>query len=374
MHPVRLNSNGKYWNAVWKVDGSKDGRQGLGLKANLTREDALLKCIDIQESMDFLDVPTLNEWVDTYLTYRPELSRATEKLYYRTVNLMVEYFGNVLISDITPAQATKFSLWLAQSMNPGAVGAYIRNCKALLGDNYGAMRYELIKSSPFRRVSGTAPAPVKDWRRLNRHEVDALVGECQDMSIKACMALCAYAGLRLHEATSLRWGDIKFNRNMLIATTTKKTGNKPKSREVLMVPELHTIMSNVRPLVDGDGPCMIANRYAYDGAITAMSEANLEPWKQPYRTLRRWRVTSWRESHDEWIVNLWMGHSAVVSATHYLTVPTEIYNEHGINPHSNQRRLSISDRPGNNAVGLRLVCNTDRTDHEERESEERVTA
>lgn len=353
MPRINLTTNGNYWQAWWRGPDGKRLTKGLGSRDKVTREEALIACgkIDVDATPQAKSVK-LSQWFDRFVSLRPELSDTTIDLYDRSVSLLIEYLGDIAVTDVTPFHAAEFDLWLRGKMEPGSACVHIRNCKCLFGDNYGLMRYEIISRSPFARVSGTAPKPVKDWDQVSDDDVRRVIEAAEGDQIKNVIALCAYAGLRRHEALSLRWKDIDLFSHKLIATTTKRTGSKPKRRDVLIADELEEVLARTYYRIDkGEGPCLIKVNVALAGLKAACDKAGVKMWRQPFQSLRRYRDLTWKMKYQGqgWVVDEWLGHSAKVSREHYLTVPEEYYAKP-----IQSNAAGLCDRDGSGDVRLRL--------------------
>ena len=50
-------------------------------------------------------------------------------------------------------------------------------------------------------------------------------------------------------------------------------------------------------------------------------------WRPPFQVLRRNCETDWAQQFPQYAVSAWMGHDIRVSASHYLQVPEQLYDQ-----------------------------------------------
>lgn len=103
-----------------------------------------------------------------------------------------------------------------------------------------AVRDGLVASNPCAKLlpSEKPKADQREMRCLSRSEVSTLLSSCTTGRWKALFALLAFSGLRISEALSLTWEDVKED-----TITVRGTKSKAAQREVILIPYVRSLLA-----------------------------------------------------------------------------------------------------------------------------------
>ena len=217
-------------------------------------------------------------------------------------------------------------------MSPRTVAKHIRSLSGMFGKRHGALKLDLIPFNPFnpfdRESAYSSMDGVKGHPDLTDDQITALLDACPSSTWRSTVALCIYAGLRIGETFLLEWGDVSWGNGKLSVTSEKQTGGKSRQRPVKMEPELEKVLLEGFEAGDKQPNTMSKNNLGRDMEVI-VKRSGLEPWKEPFQALRRWRDSTWKLNHPSYVVDTWLGHGAKVSRKHYLTPPEHLYRPPG---------------------------------------------
>ena len=358
-----------YWQARWYTGrGGQRATKNLGNKKQVTKTVARRMCDEIARGLiqnpclrGIGDTPKLRQWTDQYLELRTDLKVSSGRLHQETIDYLLDYFGDdIKIDGITRIAASKWRAWLSSKSgkSPGSTMAeatvcrHIRTAKTIFGSKYGASKLDLISINPFDREIGTAPAPDKDWQELTETDINNLIESCNSVEWKALVGLCAFAGLRRGEALRLTWNDIHWDKNRLVVRNADgSVGTKAKRREVYLENQLATLLLDVREMTNGLYVADVSKNNLHVRMEQIARRAGFEQmWSKPFHTLRKYRDTTWKMRHPEYVVDAWMGHGLEVSRKHYVRVPENYYNETSDNGVTNSSLEAKSEQCKNTKV------------------------
>jgi integrase len=188
---------------------------------------------------------------------------------------------------------------------------------------------DLILYNPFDKLRSSAPDPEKDWHDVSIEDLDKLTAACESDGWKCLIALCRLAGLRRSEALALRWGDIDWERRMLLGVGGKtRTTVKRKSykRDVPVEPKLYDVLLDCfgRAVPGEELVCAVNGDNLRRDFAVIRKRAGLPFWKKPFHTLRKNRETEWASDYPIHAVAEWLGHDVEVLAKHYAKVTTDL--------------------------------------------------
>ena len=260
---------------------------------------------------------TLPAWNTRYIAIRQDdLAKKTIDIHSRTLGLLVEFFGDVLVDEITRSMATDWRLWLKKTMMESTTCKYCRSAKAIFNV---ALDDELIDRNPFKKLKGTPPKKDIFSRRLiSEHDVLTIIQHGSE--IAPMVALCYYAGLRTSEALHLMSDDITDR--IKVRPRCGQVTTKQRYREVRVEPELDSMFP-------GTGTaCNLVERgrhnLIYKTLRDACNELGIEPFT--FQQCRQTRDSIWHKQFPSYVVCAWLGHSEQVSREHYLTIDESFYS------------------------------------------------
>ena len=304
------------------------------------------------------DVPTLAQFVDSYIVSRSDVKPGTVILYQQTRRCLVEFFGaGKPLDEITTGETKDFRRWLTRpknEVNPKEGGQGLsentarKRCaitKQMFAD---AVDRELIGRSPFSKMEGlTVGASNGRDYFVGREDAAKVLAACPDAQWGLLFALSRYGGLRCpSEHLGLRWGDVDWDRGRIVVRSPKTEHHEGKAERVVpLFPELRPyLQAAMDELLAGFDPK--AQRLSEQPVITRYRDANanlrtqlqriirkagLTPWPKLFQNLRATRETELAEQFPMHVVCQWIGNSQAVAAKHYLQV-TDAHYESAANP------------------------------------------
>lgn len=333
---VRLDSNGKYWQATWTSSTGKRQRKSLGAKAKLSRREALGLCRELAAqhivkpgSKDAARAPSLGAWLERHDTLTSELAETTRALYTTTGQYLREFFGEGCRLDrINRASAADFRLWLGKLKTPqrpdadgnptpiseATVRTHLARAKQIMER---AMREDVLTVNPFDREVTKCPPMEHDWRYVTAEELAKLLEAAPSPAWRRLLALCRLAGLRRSEALALTSDCLDGSKRVLTVKPRRgKRTTKERTRTVPICPELWAELKGLDPAA-AEPVCPISRNNVERALEAIIRRAGLEPWGKPLHTLRKNLVTDWVTKHPVMDVASWLGHDVKVAAEHY---------------------------------------------------------
>jgi len=73
--------------------------------------------------------------------------------------------------------------------------------------------------------------------------------------------------------------------------------------------------------------CNVSRHCLWRNFTVIRKRAGLAEWDDAFQVMRRNRETDWAQKYPQYAVSEWIGHDIMVSATHYLAVPEELYSK-----------------------------------------------
>ncbi len=292
-----------------------------------------LERLGLVETRERRTVPTLGEWLETYISGRKDIQRRTRINMDQARSDLLRFFGaKKRLDQITPGEAEDFRIWMKADRGLSE-GTIRRRCKRAKQFFNAAVKKRIIPENPF---SGLKCGPYADASRfyfVTRAEAEAVLEACPDAQWRLIFALCRYGGLRCpSELLALRWQDVDWER-MRFTVHAAKTAHHTGSgiRLVPIFPELHLHLREVYEHAE-EGTEYVITRYRHtnQNMRTTLSgiiyRAGLELWPKLFQNLRSTRETELAEEFPLHVVCAWIGNSQPIAAKHYLQI-TEAHFE-----------------------------------------------
>lgn len=359
---ISLHSNGQHWQAAWYDRAGKRQRKNLGSKQAVSKFVAERMCRELAAKM--IVSPDLREsgeavplkvWLDRYQELRrDDLSRRSKTLFLQTSRLLLEYLAPGMPLDrVSPSDADDWAVRLkGKGLSARTVHGHVIRARAMFER---ARKRRIIVTNPFEDVTIRVPRSAKQWHNASEREIRTLMAAAEP-GLRCLIALCAFAGLRLHEALNVKRSDVAFaDRRIFVWPKGGVETTRTSAREVRLEPELAKILKAAWAEHDATNP---ASRWKDQAAPTSprnvhrrmsggsiklgakvdgsprvsvykglFAKAGVTPWAEPFRVLRRWRDQTWKAAGwPEFIVDGWLGHSLEVSREHYLRAPDWAYD------------------------------------------------
>jgi len=294
------------------------------------------------EPQERVGLPTLGQWLDTYLSSRRDVKPGTAVFYGHTKRNLLEFFGtDRLIDTITAGDADEFRIYLttAVGLAENTVRRRLRMAKQFLN---AAVRKQIIGANPFADLK-TADRPNEaKFYFITTEEAQALLKACPDGQWRLIFALCRFGGLRCpSEVLRLRWEDIDWERNRFTVHASKTEHHDGGIRTVPIFPELRQhLLEAYEEAEPGTENVITRYRESNQNLRTQFSRiikrAGLEPWPKLFQNLRSTRETELTQTFPVHVVCKWIGNTQPVAAKHYLQVTEDHYAEAAQNPVQNQ--------------------------------------
>ena len=339
--PVRLRSNGKFWQASWRDEYGREQRRGIGSKAKLSRRDALAKCQEMAATVTVMGEAgadmTLEAWEGRQMALRGSLAETTLARYKLAHRRLQEHFGaDRKLRSITPGGANDFRLWLealpserqpnykkVDLLGDFSVWSILTLSKSIFAD---AVADERLAKNPFGLMRIAQPKKDGENVYVSAQFVEKVIEKCPGAGWKCMFGLARYAGLRAKEAMALERGHVDIeNATLFVFPRESRRTTKQRSRKVPICPRLMAlIVESLESMPDGESlVCwgVKTNDYAYH-ARKIMRLAG-EDWPDPLQTLRASCATDWDETVGEFVAAKWSGHTVGVARTYYKSVKPE---------------------------------------------------
>ena len=336
--PVRLKSNGQYWQACWMDSTGHHKAKSLGPKSRLSKRAASALCNRLAIEMAISPgrrnadkAPLLRQHLKRYVDSRHDLAKTTLKEHKRTIELLLQFFSSDLrIDRITRSAARDWRTWIYSIegiSSEATVCKHVRNAKVMF---HQAVDDDLVLANPFGRLRGTPPDPDKDWQYVSRDEFGRLLTASPNIHWRLLLALCRLGGLRRGEALTARWEDVDWGRRRLTVINPQGyRSSKKASRVIPTEPQLHDVLVEGYDLAKSGATLIapVSHNNLRREFHRLIRRAGLEPWDDCFQVLRRNCDTDWSAEYPPAIVASWMGHSPSVSQRYYLQVPDELFEK-----------------------------------------------
>lgn len=337
----------KYVRLWWYVgEGSKRESQGLGRAKSLTKAKINAARLKQEKRLTMQpgriaagESPTMAAWFEQWKRHRTDLSTASLSLADRVYELLTSFEHHGVkpfdpgrrIDRITRAEAAAWRSWLSShdSMCEATVCKYIRTASSVFGTRTGAASVDLIPFNPFARLKKNVKQAVKGFPELSEDDEDRLIDAAGCTGWRAWIALTLLAGTRRAEPTQMLWSRVKWGEGMMMVPNLKTSRDTLTWRPCLMTPRLERVLlschEQAEPGQDRIVPMSLDN--ASRGIEAIVKRSSVDEWAEPFKALRRRRVSLWRSEYPATWVNIWLGHSQSVSDEHYASVPADAYTQ-----------------------------------------------
>lgn len=351
---VKLTTNGRWWQAWWRLPGKKRERRSMGARDLVTYEQALADTAALERHLNLALAaaapepptvaapagPPLGDLLAKIRERRSsDLSHGTKAIDALTHRLLVEHFMPTRdVATITRDDVDAWRVWLVDRLGEApdpltaakrknTAAKHVRRAKSAFAY---ALELRLTTSNPFAGARNGGVVIDLPKPTISVETIRALLDETPDPRWRALIALCYFAGVRKHEAAQLPWTSIDWARRRILVISRKVEGGGFRTREALMEPELERILLEVREhtgtsaLVCGD----LSTR-SYNCACAELKSAvTRASIKTPitFQLMRSSRENLWlAEGHPANVVTSWLGHSPTIAAKHYRAVPESAY-------------------------------------------------
>ncbi len=335
-NPVK---SGDYWKVAYRDQLGRRRWKSLGNIATTSKAAAKRRALDwysrIAATPGLRDVgPTvrLGQWVEDYLELRmPDVADSTLNLDRQTCDVLLEFFGSDIRCDrITAADADDWRRWMLKhndgdttvDRRPATVASHTRRAKCMFER---LRRRGSIVANPFADLPGSAvttPKPIT----LTADDIPRMLAACPTPGWRGLVAVVAYAGLRLGEALSITWEDVKWGEGRLVVQNHKTASTTGAAHRVVkMEPDLERVLLDCREQAQEARIADVGRNNLHRDMLAIARRAGVADYPKPFHAWRAWRSTTWKAQYPEHVVDSWLGHSRTVARGHYNSVPDDYY-------------------------------------------------
>ncbi|WP_425267272.1 tyrosine-type recombinase/integrase [Aeoliella straminimaris] len=296
--------------------------------------------VELIESRKPRNVHTLETFLDDYIASRSDVKRSTATVYGHTRRCLLEFFGkDAKLASVTPGDADKFRLWLADKKDGQGLAANTARRRCGIAKQFfrAALRSKLIAENPFADLKGlTIKANRERFHFVSRDVAAKVLDACPDAQWRLIFALSRYGGLRCpSEHLTLTWDDVDWEKGLLRVTSPKTAHHEGKeSRIIPLFPELRKELDAVWDTHENEevtDRVHLITRYRDTNAnlrtqlLRIIGRAGIDPWPKLFHNLRSTRETELAEEFPIHVVCEWLGNTQAIAARHYLQVTDEHY-------------------------------------------------
>jgi len=166
---------------------------------------------------------TLKHLLGTYLEDYSKTNKLTYNDDCSIVNTLNKYFGDKLVSEVTPQLIEQYKAYRRQTPvgNHFVSGARVNRDLAMLKQAYNkGIDWGLVLDNPIKRVKFFNEKDRSRTRYLTPIEKERLLNLCTPF-LRRIVLVALKTGMRQAELLNLRWTDIDFNANQIVLKRTK---------------------------------------------------------------------------------------------------------------------------------------------------------
>ena len=276
------------------------------------------------------DRRTLGAWLTAFMEGKDDLKpESRRKLEQTKAKLMAHFTEERGLVDISAEDASAWRRGMADAgLSVAAVKTHVGNAKSIFAE---AKRLGLVAASPFAHLTGGV-TPTANQRYVTPEEMEAVLANCPDSEWRLLFGLARYAGLRTPSETHLlTWGDVDWDRARLRVRSPKTERFAGHAERIVPIdPRLMALLRERFDLAPEGDVLLVGslNRTALHRRAKGIIEASkVEAWDDLWQTLRRSCEIEWAQTHPQYAVSRWIGHSITVSGRHYAnSIPDELFD------------------------------------------------
>ena len=271
---------------------------------------------------------TVGQWVDKYITSRPDVKPITRGKWQNAANKLSAFFKEQSIDTITVQQAKEYRVYLKSNL--GLEKNTYRRLVGLARQFFNAaINSKIIDENPFRGQSVKVNANPARFYFVKQETALKVLAECHDAQWRLIFALARWGGMRCpSEILRLKWQDVDFEHSRFVVHASKTEHHDDGGiRTVPMFPELKPLFQDAfDEAKDGDVYCITRYRSGSVNLRTRLEKiirrAGLEPWPKLFQNLRSTRETELFKMTGGNVkaVCTWIGNSPKVALEHYAQI------------------------------------------------------
>lgn len=323
-----------------------------------TIDDAFAQKLSVAGLIAKRETTDLGGFIDSYIADRTDVKHSTSTVYGHTRRNLIEFLGaDVLLRDITRADADAWRRWLAQDegLSDNTVR---RRCGIAKQFFHTAVKARLVTENVFDHLKGGVQSNPKRSHFIDRGVTEAVLRACPDDEWRVLFALTRYGGLRCpSEHLALRWESIDFQRGRMTVKSPKTAHHaNGKSRVVPIFPELRPYLVQWHATTpDPTGEVILTYRRSETNLRTRLlriiKRAGQKPWPKIFTNLRSSRATELANEFPPHVAAAWLGHSTLIAQRHYWQV-TDADFDRAVGESALQKPVQQSSATVSNAVQI----------------------
>ena len=278
-----------------------------------------------------LDVMTLHDFLEKYISSRAELKVRTLINYRATQQILEKHFGaDHLISSINAGHARDYREWMIKRYANATVSREIKRAKQFF--EY-AVDCELLSKNPFRTIKAGLQTNSSRKVFVNKPTIDTVLDACPNNEWRLIVVLARYGGLRIpSELTHLTWDCVDWDKHKI--TIHDQKNSRIDGHEVRVIPIFQEIRPHLEKALNDavEGSLHIISEprrrkvaNLRTGLIKILKKAGIKPWEKLFHNLRASRQTELMQLEEGYLVCAWLGNSPQVANDHYLMIRDEDY-------------------------------------------------
>jgi len=279
---------------------------------------------------------TLKEFMAEYIadartTDGRPAAKNTLKKWTQAEKVLVEYFENRNLREISHDEVAKFRRWLdAGTLGENGIRTHMGVAKMFLNV---AKRRKLVEENPFEFEKSSLVIDRSRDFFLTRANALKIIDACPDSQWRLIVALWRFAGLRKMEIFQLHWEHVLWDQGRMLVTIPKTKHHEGK--ESRFVP-----IGDILPWLEKEfheapeGSQRLITRFAASNENLAkpfekiITMAGLTPWPKLIQNLRASCETAWLDDGiPAHVVAKWIGHSVKVQNDNYAQVDDHHFDQ-----------------------------------------------
>jgi len=279
-----------------------------------------------------VEMPTVATLTDEFIAARTDVKERTRSIYRQTKSDLEKFFGGDRIIDtITPADATKFKIFLGH-VRKLAVATVNRRCRQVKQFFLWAVESRYLHVSPFEKLKAGQSVNPDNFEFIDLETTRRLIDAAPDVQWRVIIAMARYAGLRIpSELLPLKWSDVLWDQKRVNITSPKTAHQGKPGRVIPLFPELAAILAEAYELAEpGDTYVITRYRDTTQNLRTTfrriIRKAGVKIWPRLFQNLRSSRITEVAEDFPPQALDDWFGNTDPVRRAHYLQTTQEHYD------------------------------------------------
>jgi integrase len=265
----------------------------------------------------------LGEWFDHYIAFRADMKPNTIKGFKTARRAAVNSLGDMLLSDITIAQARQYARDMGTAYSSEHASKVVERARQVL---QMAVESRVLVANPFADVAITSRPDEARQHYVDVTKAAAVLKACEHQHARAVFALARWCGLRVpHEVHALEWSHVDLEAGRLTIPVDTKTG----ARVLPLFPQARAELEALRKVTPIDSIHVIDRARSSPGTtyrewlLAAIAAAGLSKWEKLWINLRASCRTDLQKKFPSHVCDVWLGHSTRVAEDHYLQVTPE---------------------------------------------------